>query len=391
MPLRPLDVLWWALKGLREARTRSILTILGVAVGAALIVAVTSVSTSYGESIKYFLFKGWNPNAVYVIAMSRLTLADIQMLSELPHVRDVVPIKMETCMVQAMGGFRAVQLVVFPTDSMLRLAYPQLRVEPANARLGLGRVLVGEEVAYPSGKPPFSPPGSRVVLQCGGLRVIATVAGVVRRISVTFTWPELASSIVATEETTPLPGGWYAGAIVLVDDPGNVERVYDTIAKLFTGRAFVLAPLTMIESFERAMAEMNMLAASIAAVSMLVAGIGITATMMMSVYQRAKEVAILKTFGYTRWQVMTLFLAEAMMIGLLGSLIGAAAGVGLGYVFYEFMGGMSIMTPERTPYMVDLFWLPTTVVLSLIVSLLAGVYPASRAASLEPVKVLRGV
>jgi putative ABC transport system permease protein len=126
-------------------------------------------------------------------------------------------------------------------------------------------------------------------------------------------------------------------------------------------------------------------------IAMVVASLGIVNTMVMSILERTREIGILKSLGAEDGQIRQLFLVETALIGLIGSLLGLL----LGWVISRIASVVvkRIMTAQEVPPL-DLFHLPFLLVLGAIafgigVSLAAGLYPAARAARVDPVQALR--
>ena len=120
---------------------------------------------------------------------------------------------------------------------------------------------------------------------------------------------------------------------------------------------------------------------SIAAISLLVGGIGIMNIMLVSVTERTREIGLRKAVGAKRRDVLIQFLAEAMVLSVLGGLIGVAVGIGGAQLISPLLGSSkALVTPQ-------------SVVLALAVSLGIGIffgfYPANRAARLNPIDALR--
>jgi len=128
--------------------------------------------------------------------------------------------------------------------------------------------------------------------------------------------------------------------------------------------------------------------AGIAAVSLLVGGIGIANTMFMSVMERTRQIGILKALGATDKDVMKIFLLEAGLMGFIGGVLGILFGMMASGVISEmgirFMGRRPITTTV-IPFSLIIFAL----IFSLLIGMLAGLLPARKAAKLQPVEALR--
>ena len=124
----------------------------------------------------------------------------------------------------------------------------------------------------------------------------------------------------------------------------------------------------------------GLLLAGIAAVSLLVGGIGIMNIMLVSVTERTREIGVRKALGATRANILTQFLIEAVVLCLLGGAIGIAVGVGFAVVSRHTMGWNAAVAPQS---------IVVAFGFSAAVGLLFGVWPARRAANLDPVESLR--
>ena len=122
------------------------------------------------------------------------------------------------------------------------------------------------------------------------------------------------------------------------------------------------------------------LLASIAAVSLLVGGIGIMNIMLVSVTERTREIGIRKALGATRMNIMMQFLIEALTLCLLGGLLGVLLGVGTAVVLSRVMQWNTLISPTAVG---------VAFAFSAAVGLFFGIYPARRAASLDPIVALR--
>ncbi|HWN17528.1 MAG TPA: ABC transporter permease [Gemmatimonadales bacterium] len=122
------------------------------------------------------------------------------------------------------------------------------------------------------------------------------------------------------------------------------------------------------------------LLASIAAVSLLVGGIGIMNIMLVSVTERTREIGIRKALGATRLNIMMQFLIEALTLCLLGGLLGVLLGVGTAMLLARVMQWNTLISPMAVG---------VAFAFSAAVGLFFGIYPARRAASLDPIVALR--
>jgi ABC-type lipoprotein release transport system permease subunit len=129
----------------------------------------------------------------------------------------------------------------------------------------------------------------------------------------------------------------------------------------------------------------------IGAIALLVAGLGITNTMVMSILERTREIGIMKSIGGSERQIMAIFFVEASAIGVVGALFGLVLGWAVTLLANYVMNTHVI--PEGTAD-VDLFYFPLWLIFGAIafaiaISLIAGLYPAIRASRVDPVKALR--
>jgi putative ABC transport system permease protein len=122
------------------------------------------------------------------------------------------------------------------------------------------------------------------------------------------------------------------------------------------------------------------LLSGIAAVSLLVGGIGIMNIMLVSVTERTREIGIRKALGATRVTILTQFLAEAIALCLLGGVIGVAVGITTAWVLKTSFGWNTVIVPSS---------ILIAFLFSGAVGVLFGVWPARRAASLDPIVALR--
>ena len=148
-----------------------------------------------------------------------------------------------------------------------------------------------------------------------------------------------------------------------------------------------------LEGVEDSMQVFQLALGGIGAITLLVAAIGIINTMVMSIYERTREIAIMKVIGATFTDIRLMFLAEAGMIGLMGGVLGLVFSYTLSFIINQFSGdflGNYMGTGEALSLSVIPWWLAVfAIVFSILVGLLAGVYPANRAVKLSPIEAMR--
>ena len=139
-------------------------------------------------------------------------------------------------------------------------------------------------------------------------------------------------------------------------------------------------PLALLRQAEQTRRTFNIVLGSIAGISLLVGGIGIMNIMLASVTERTREIGIRRAIGARRIQIIGQFLIEAVVLSLVGGLIGIVIGISIPWLIAKFAGMPTIVTAY-------------SVVLSLGISagvgIIFGIYPAMRAANLDPIVALR--
>ncbi len=142
----------------------------------------------------------------------------------------------------------------------------------------------------------------------------------------------------------------------------------------------LIVPLQLLRNAERTKKIFNIVLGSIAAISLLVGGIGIMNIMLATVTERTREIGIRRALGAKRRDIVTQFLVETVILSGAGGLIGVALGIAIPFAITYFANMVTIITP----------WSPFIAFsISGMVGVVFGLYPAFRAANMDPVEALR--
>ncbi|MGH3765012.1 MAG: ABC transporter permease [Pseudonocardiaceae bacterium] len=143
-----------------------------------------------------------------------------------------------------------------------------------------------------------------------------------------------------------------------------------------------------LETFQQILGILTLFTASVAAISLVVGGIGVLNIMLVSVTERTREIGIRKAIGATRRAILQQFLIESVVLAGVGGMIGVLIGVGLSVLGAEIAPALGSSLDTFAPKVT----LPSVLLsfgISLAIGLVAGGYPANRAARLRPVEALR--
>ena len=146
-----------------------------------------------------------------------------------------------------------------------------------------------------------------------------------------------------------------------------------------------------LRTFNQILRILTLFTPAVAAISLLVGGIGVLNIMLVSVSERTREIGIRKAVGATRGAILKQFLIESSVLAGFGGVLGVAAGVGLSLLGKVIAPALDPSSGAFTGFTPVVSALPITVTLAitLLIGLVAGAYPATRAARLHPIDALR--
>ena len=179
---------------------------------------------------------------------------------------------------------------------------------------------------------------------------------------------------------------YYSSAQVKVDDMSNVNDVAKQIREMGYN---VETNVEYMDSMKKQMAVIQAVLGGIGAISLIVAAIGLANTMMMSIYERTKEIGVIKVLGCSLKNIKQMFLIEAAFIGLLGGIVG-------NMVSFAMSGAINMVTAQSSALGVEgnISYIPVWLVLislgfAMLVGMVAGYFPALRAMRLSPLAAIR--
>ena len=177
----------------------------------------------------------------------------------------------------------------------------------------------------------------------------------------------------------------YNEAIVSVDDLDNVEEVQQAINDMGYQAH---SQQEWIKEAQQEMLIIEAVLGGIGAISLFVAAIGIANTMMMSIYERTKEIGVMKVLGCSLGNIRLMFLTEAAFIGFIGGIVGMVISYILSYICNLFLPGL--VGYEGQNISVIPMWLVLAAIgFSTLIGMLAGFFPAQRATKLSPLAAIR--
>jgi putative ABC transport system permease protein len=389
------------LRGLLLHKLRSALSILGVVFGVAAVVAMSSVGEgARREALDQLGALGMDSvtlrarRSAAVRAPGALRLRDAESLARVvPHVVATAPVR-EADLAAEAGGRRADAIAVgtmpdYMLAARLGIAAGRFLV-PLDVQDGKRVAVLGASVAgalFPFG----SACGERILLGGDWFQVVGVLQGrssargrttAIRTRDVNRT---VFVPLPALDRgTDPRPDG--VDEIVLrVDDPREVtaaaEAAKALVERTAGGAPFeVVVPREILRARERTQRIFNVVTGAIAAISLLVGGIGIMNIMLASVAERTREVGIRRALGATQRDVAAQFLAESSLLTTAGGVLGALLGAGGAALIQQLAGWPTALSPPM---------LTLALLMAVAVGVGFGSYPAWLAARLAPMDALR--
>ena len=399
-----------ALDALRANKVRAALTILGVAIGVTVVIAIGSAITGINRSITAIL-EAAGPKTFYVQRyfsdgleiddgsdelspwrrMPWITPQEAEMIRRLPSVRDVNigeytegPVAFEGTTLSSvrMAGFSPAWPRVNGGDILAGRNFTPVEYA-ASARVAI----INDKLAQ-SLFPGRDPIGKQIRIFGVPFQVIGLHAEAASLFSDADD-PRLAMPHTTFTKVTDFERGWMEVAVVPTDSATTLEAQDEVTAALRSKRGLrpgdesnfaIVTQDRVLDAFNKITAAFFVVMIALSSVALLVGGVGVVAIMMISVTERTREIGVRKALGATRSEIMFQFLVEAATLTLVGCVIGMALGA---------LVAWAIRTFSPIPAAVPLGSVIAALVASILTGVLFGLYPASRASRMDPVEALR--
>lgn len=380
-------------------RMRSFLTALGIAVGIAAVVLLTSI----GEGVHQFVLAEFTQFGTTLVSINPgkttthggnvgmfgterpLTIEDAEALKRLHFARAVVPLVQGNAEVEA--GNRRRRTTIYGAGSDWPDAY--------SMRVKSGRFLPEDDPVAPRA---FAVLGSKLRQELFGdrnpLGQRITIGGSRYRVIGVM---ESKGTVLGfdLDDTVYIPAARALSLFnndtlfqidVLYDEGTPVDTVVDGIRNILEARhdrddVTITTQQQMLDVLGSVLDVLTFAVGAIGGISLLVGGIGIVTIMTIAINERTNEIGLLRALGAKQSQILSLFLGEAIVLAGIGGLSGLALGIGLAQLLHVALPALPVHTP--------MLYVVLAETIAVVIGMAAGVLPARRAARLDPVEALR--
>jgi putative ABC transport system permease protein len=398
-----LEILRLSWKALWERKGRTIGAVVGVTIAFTALSYALLLGQTFKDYTNQFFTSNFQTNVIYVTG-TQFTDADVGALSTISGVVSAVPIATARGVVRIPGVVDRLAVTVYGVDpALLRQLLPPTALYDGQMVVGSGTALVGYYVAFDRstgqqriavGTPLSLTVGRKSatvvasgILATGALGFVDTARGFVT---------DLASFRQLTGITT------YNTVVLTLEDSSKIDAVTNEIRSNFPN-VDVISPQAILQTINSFLTSFQLFLGLIAGVSTLITALWLYDTMSINVVQRTKEIGVLRSLGFKKRHIMAMFLGEALMIAIIGVVIGAVLLIPLSQMGLPFMN--SAQTPQtRGPgqggfaspgffnvnsLVLDPVLVAGAAALVVGINLLGGFLPAYRGSRINIVEALR--
>jgi putative ABC transport system permease protein len=366
-----------AIKNIFRNRTRTLLTVLGILIGIGAIVALGSIAEGIDSSVQSSLELTAGKITVQeagtglFAAGNQLTQEDIDVIESVGGIKDIVPVTVYVGNIN-FGGPEYIVIGVEPDKTQYFVGeniemYQGRPLEEGDSGVGM----IGKSIA------------ERYNLQVGDSWTVKEedfeIVGIIDETGIS----DIDSAILVTlnELQNVLETDNYYSIYVIPDNIADTEKIAADIEDASEDLQ-ALSSQELARQASEIVDQIRFFTFGIGAIAAFVGGLGVMNTMIMAVLERRKEIGVMKAIGATNRMVLTQILTESAMLSLIGGLGGILLGVAASFLLSSGFGGQ--ISPVVTP-MLALEGLS----FALFLGIVGGIYPARKAAQLDPVEALR--
>ncbi len=389
-------------KSIRHRKLRSWLTIIGVVIGIMLVVIIlalgSGIQNAVARTLQMFgsdlitIFPGEETNPLAgIIGGQKFREQDLMDLERIEGVDFVVPMEIAAMNVEYRGEKESVLIHAASWEGM-RKAFEQSQ----GLRLAEGNWPQSDQtkevvLGYFTFNKLFSRPvqiGNEITIKSKRMKVVGYVIEIGNQMDDNTIYVSLA----IFRQLTGTKAG--AGSAFLKVTPGSdisfvAKQVRHQLSKQEVVRDFsVLTPDKAERLIGSVLSIIELVLVMIALISLLVGAVGIMNTMYTSVVERTRQIGVMKAVGASRDAILSLFLIESGMIGLIGGILGIVLGISMAFLIGLGVANLGISGLFSFASL-DFFGLAVVLILTFIIGVLSGVLPARQAANMEPAEALR--
>jgi putative ABC transport system permease protein len=384
-----------ALEALRVNRLRSALTMFGVVIGVAAVVVLVAIGTGARDLVQNEI-EGLGSNIIFVApgqlslgsapSISRMQLDDVAYLGRITGDEKDIAVALNSGEIVRAGRAQTFSSIVGSNENLQNVFNRPLRRGRYLSRTDVETrrrvVVLGSDIA----RKLFGDvdPVGRQVAIAGGTRF--RVVGVFEEVGQTFGQTRDAEIHVPVTTAQRMFGVTRVDFIAIRaptsgDIPRLQKEVVDALQRKYQGEQFsAITQTQLLGTIGKVLGALTGVLAAIAAISLLVGGVGVSNIMLVSVRERTREIGLRKALGARQRDILAQFLVEAVLLTSIGGIVGIAIGVGVSL-------GISSVSPVPAAIA---WWSPAVAFLvSAGVGIFFGVVPARRAGRLDPVIALR--